>query len=69
MDGALTGSLIDGRYRVGAIVGAGGFGTVYAAVHVGLVGQVALKIPRVDDLAPQDASRLIATFLEEGRLL
>jgi serine/threonine-protein kinase len=45
-DAVLTGRLLGGRYRVGAILGAGGMGCVYQAVHVGLGRACALKVIR-----------------------
>lgn len=68
-NGALTGTMIDGRYRVGPVVGSGGFGVVYAATHLGLAGKVALKVPRVTGVAGPELAELIARFFEEGRLL
>jgi eukaryotic-like serine/threonine-protein kinase len=65
----LIGAIIDGRYRVDHVVGAGGFGKVYAAFHVGLGARVAIKVPRTDDLAPSVVPDTIAMFLEEGRTL
>jgi len=67
--GALSGQMIDGRYRVGPVIGAGGFGVVYAATHLGLHGKVALKVPRVADVSRAQLAELTASFFEEGRLL
>lgn len=67
--GPLSEALLDGRYRVGEILGEGGFGTVYAATHLGLSAKVAIKIPRVDGLAPKDIPEAVARFMEEGRTL
>jgi eukaryotic-like serine/threonine-protein kinase len=39
-----TGLIIDGRYRVGGLLGRGGFGTVYEAENLRFGGRVALKI-------------------------
>ncbi len=68
-EGALSGLLIDGRYRVGPVIGRGGFGVVYEALHVGLDARVALKVPRVDRAMPREAAEMISAFLDEGRTL
>ncbi len=64
--GPLTGQLVDGRYRVGDVVGEGGFGVVYSAIHVGLDRRVALKVPvfrgRTDAVRTEQ-------LLAEGRTL
>jgi eukaryotic-like serine/threonine-protein kinase len=39
-----SGAIIDGRYKVGALLGRGGFGTVYEAENLRFGGRVALKI-------------------------
>lgn len=48
----LIGHTLDGKYRIDALVGVGGFGAVYSAHHLGLDRQVAYKI-----LQPQVAQR------------
>ncbi len=45
-DGALTGRLLGGRYRVGDLLGAGAMGCVYRAVHVDLGRPCAVKVIR-----------------------
>ena len=66
----LPGLLIDGRYRVEHVVGAGGFGTVYSAIHLGLGARVALKVLTVPEhLRPEQLVKLVGGFLEEARTL
>ncbi len=66
----LCGTTVDGKYRVLSVVGQGGFGVVYKAVHAGFEAPVAikcLKLPPHFDLAAQDA--LVRQLREEGRML
>ncbi len=58
--GRWTGKLLGGKYRVGALVGAGGVGAVYAGVQEDLGRQVAIKIlrPRVEEEEVQVLARL-----------
>jgi serine/threonine protein kinase len=66
----LVGSLIDGRYRIIRSVADGGFGRVYAAVHLGLGAPVALKALKVSlQLRPDELSTLVGGFFEEARML
>jgi serine/threonine protein kinase len=69
-EGPLVGTLIDGRYRVDRAVGAGGFGTVYAAFHVILGAPVALKVLKLpEQLRADQLATLCGAFLEEARTL
>lgn len=66
----LCGTTIDGKYRVVAVVGEGGFGVVYRGVHEGFDAPIAvkcLKLPPHFDLAAQE--ELVKKLREEGRLL
>jgi serine/threonine-protein kinase len=44
--GLRPGLVVSGRYRIGALIGAGGMGLVYEAEHLGLGLPVALKVLR-----------------------
>jgi len=44
--GDLTGSLLGGKYRIGPKIGSGGIGVVYAAEHLTLGHEVAVKVLR-----------------------
>lgn len=63
--GDLTGSLLGGKYQILRTVGTGGIGTVYAAEHLGLGFQVAVKVLR--GAAAVDASE-VARLRREARI-
>lgn len=42
--GALTGQILDGRYRIEGVVGQGGMGKVYRAMHIHIDTPVAIKV-------------------------
>src|SRR5262245_60896055 len=65
-----VGATIEGKYRVDAVVGEGGFGIVYRGHHLGFEERVALKCLRMPEtLIGEDRDRFFASFLSEGRLL
>lgn len=63
--GDLSGSLLGGKYRILRKIGSGGIGAVYAAKHVALGSQVAIKVLR--GAAAMDASE-IARLRREARV-
>ncbi|MGC4091302.1 MAG: serine/threonine-protein kinase [Polyangiaceae bacterium] len=65
-----VGATLDGKYRVDAVVGEGGFGIVYRAHHLGFDQTVAIKCLRLPKtLSGPERDRFRETFLAEGRLL
>ncbi|WP_437990170.1 SUMF1/EgtB/PvdO family nonheme iron enzyme [Sorangium sp. So ce145] len=66
----LSGQTIEGKYRVAAVIGDGGFGVVYRGMHEGfgeLIAIKCLKLPASLDAAERDA--LLETLRGEGRIL
>jgi serine/threonine-protein kinase len=61
----LIGACVEGRYLVQEVIGRGGMGVVYAAVHEELQRAVAIKVLNPAWAADQDAS---ARFLREARV-
>lgn len=65
-----VGATLDGKYRIDAVVGEGGFGIVYRAHHLGFDQTVAIKCLRLPKtLTAAERERFRETFLAEGRLL
>jgi serine/threonine protein kinase len=64
MDLSLVGSVVDGKYRVEGLLGRGGMGAVFRAVHLGTDRTVALKV-----IVPDHAERadFLARFEREAR--
>lgn len=54
--GDLTGTILGGKYRIMRKIGSGGIGAVYAAEHIALGSQVAIKVLR--GAAAADASEI-----------
>ena len=66
----IVGSIIDRKYRVDRVVAEGGFGTVFAAKHLGLGTPVALKVLRPQPhLSNDDWMDQIQQFREEATAL
>ena len=62
--------LIAGRYRIERHIGEGGFGSVFAGVHIVLETPVAVKVLRLaPSLTAEERDELTARFLAEGRVL
>ena len=62
----LIGATLDGRYRIEALVGAGGLGLVFRALHVALDRPVAVKVLHAEvDAVPEMRAR----FEREARVL
>ena len=66
----LLGQTIAGKYLIEAVVGEGGFATVYRATHLIWKRPVALKVFRaLGDLPDEERKNLLDAFIQEGALL
>lgn len=65
-DDPLIGRVLDARYRIEGVLGAGGVGVVYRAVHTGLRRPVALKVLRHGF---EELASLRRRFEREARIL
>src|SRR3954470_15257311 len=66
----LCGTTIEGKYRIASVVGDGGFGVVYRAVHTGfgeLIAVKCLKLPHTLD--EKQRAGFLEQLRDEGRLL
>lgn len=67
---SLVGEVLDGTYRIDSLVGEGGFGVVYRALHLGFDEPVAVKCLKIPGaLSPQTREAFLRKFREEGKLL
>jgi eukaryotic-like serine/threonine-protein kinase len=57
VDDAFIGQVISGKYKVRGILGRGGMGTVFEAVHIGIGRQSAIKVLHTSQLRKKDAVR------------
>jgi serine/threonine protein kinase len=68
--GALIGTIVEGRYRIDEEVGRGGFATVWKAYHLRLGIPVAFKQLRLPVALQADKrTQALAQFVEEARVL
>jgi serine/threonine protein kinase len=66
----LCGTTIEGKYRIGSVVGDGGFGVVYRGIHTGFGEPIAvkcLKLPLTLDAKQREG--FLEQLRDEGRLL
>jgi serine/threonine protein kinase len=63
-DVLLTGAVVDGKYRIESLLGRGGMGAVYRAVHAGTDRTVALKVIAGDFAGDQE---YVERFRREAR--
>jgi predicted ATPase/serine/threonine protein kinase len=62
----LLGTIVDGKYRIDAVLGRGAQGGVYRATQIGLDRSIALKVLKTDPLDPAVA---VGRFEREARAL
>src|SRR5438552_17391198 len=64
----LVGTLLDSKYRIDRVVAEGGFGVVYAGLHLALHAPIAVKVLR-RGAGPEAGAwaDLLASFLQEAR--
>jgi formylglycine-generating enzyme required for sulfatase activity/serine/threonine protein kinase len=66
----ISGTIIADKYRIGPVVGEGGFAVVYMAEHTIWQQPVAIKCFKILANAPEDQrERLLDGFIQEGKLM
>src|SRR5258707_248254 len=67
---SIVGLTIDGKYLIEQLVGEGGFGFVYRAIHTVWRRRVAIKFLKVfADLTAEHREGILQDFVKEGALL
>ena len=64
----LVGTILDGQYRVDAVVGHGGFGVVYRGFHLTFEQPVAIKVLKLPELDAPTQNHILGKFREEAKL-
>lgn len=62
----LSGKILEERYKIEAVLGTGGMGTVYKAFDLDLAREIAIKILNTEQLLDDDS---VARFEREGKIL
>ncbi|APR80369.1 Serine/threonine kinase [Minicystis rosea] len=66
----ISGTIIADKYRMGSVVGEGGFSVVYKAEHTIWQQPVAIKCFKILSNAPEDQrDKLLDGFIQEGKLM
>ncbi len=65
----LVGTILDGQYRIDAVVGEGGFGVVYRGYHLTFEQPVAIKALKLPELDTTTQNSVLAKFRDEAKLL
>ncbi|HRI64814.1 MAG TPA: serine/threonine-protein kinase, partial [Polyangium sp.] len=66
----LSGTTIEGKYRIVKVIGDGGFGVVYRGEHTGFGESIAIKCLKLPaELSEKNRTQFLEQLREEGRLL
>ncbi len=66
----LSGTTIEGKYRIVKVIGDGGFGVVYRGEHTGFGESIAIKCLKLPaELSDKSRTQFLEQLREEGRLL